>query len=332
MNKITKSVEEVKSAISDHFLEANATASSQAKKIDTVTKNIKRDHEHLVDVVKKAPANNVKQVQKNYMEKGSEMFDFLAGATGSRRTSVDDDNNDTVDVNLRHLKDIVQTDLKNSKEESKQLVDTTKAKLNNFIGNLFKDHSSKGNFSTTAAVLFENFNKKLKDDLIEKSLNAQRTRSSLSPDLATIFYDPRVKSQEEIEAERLLQEYFEEEILAFSEQSKNSFQNTNEKIQKDISETMEKIKKTLVGIQEVANKETEKADSKSCRNLPSKSEVAQNLNDFLGKAEQDFQKVQKTMKNDVEDNKNKINENAKYYAEKFLGRHFGAREDDENYE
>ncbi|CAG9773715.1 unnamed protein product [Ceutorhynchus assimilis] len=282
--------------------------------------------------LKDRAAQQIQEVQTQYEETNKQLTGILTQHIPHEYyddiyQNVASDYEDILQENMVKLKQIAKEDFDICNRNNQKLVEDTKEQIHCFIYKTFQEHASKKDFTQIAETIFENVNKKVREDLKSKTKSTTKavesTRNSISPDI-NINFDFR-KMPEEVEAEQGLQKFFEEEILQFSEQIEEDFGNIREKMLEDVDETKNKLKEIMAKarekavpreLPEVRSLIPEAPENHTLLNLPSGSAVEQNINDLSSHTQNEFNKVNENMQKEVEETKEQINEKTKFYLEK----------------
>ncbi|ERL85971.1 hypothetical protein D910_03385 [Dendroctonus ponderosae] len=312
------------------------------KRIHTKSKKMAESRKSISDI-KQSVSEYVQEVQqtvsnatKDLIEKDAALVSswkaqIIQKPTTDQSTGIANEYEMILQENIDKLKTIAKQDFKTSYANTQELIEETKQKLHNLIAQTFKHDDSKEDFTETTNAIFANVNKKIRTDLVAKSTRAERSRNSLSPDIGQVFVNPINKPPEEIEAEHLLQQLFEKELLEFNEQIRSDFNQINLNMAKLVDQTKQTFDENIqtvaaTGLLQISSLNA--AESKSLPNLPTESSVGHNINTLLAKAGEDFQQVNDNMTADVTKNQRVIQDNVKYYSEKMLRMDFLNRRQD----
>lgn len=239
-----KSFSDVNQSVSEHVQEVGQTVSNGIK--DLMQKN-----SNLALSWKEQTVQELKIVQDNYTKKEKNIlqhFQPAADKVHDQSANVANEYETILQENIDKLKSIAKQDFKTSYANTQELVEETKHKLHNLIAQTFKHDESKEHFAKTTNAIFASVNQKIRTDLMAKSTKAERSYNSLSPNIGQVFVNPINKPPEEIEAEHLLQQLFEKELLEFNEQIRNDFNEINLNMAKLVGQTKQTFDENIQSV------------------------------------------------------------------------------------
>lgn len=219
-----------------------------SKDLNDLTKDRIEIESATLRTIKNHAAQNLKDVQQNYLQKEERVLKLIKENTTSSSESSLNDSKEyerMLQENVTKLKEIAKEDFKTSNENSQKLIEETKNKLHELISTTVNDQNANNNFANTAGTIFSNINQKIRKDLALKNETVVRTKESLTSDYTDIFVYNKKRPPEEIEAEQLLQRYFEDEILEFNAQLQNDFKDINLKITENVDEAKVRVGETV---------------------------------------------------------------------------------------
>lgn len=234
----TKSVPELKASISQHAQQIQNTVSTTSKDLSALTKNFFQRDSAMVNAFKDNTAQDVKNVQANYAKKEEKVMNYLQPGGSSDPAAKEYEK--ILQDNVSKLKQIAVADFNSCQENTKNLTEETKIKIHEFIITTFKGNA-RSDFTETASRIFKNVNQKVKDDMINKNSKMEYSTASVVPDVSNMFVNPMTKSPEELEAEKVLQEIFEREIVEFNEQIKKDFEELQLQLSQEVNTVMDKV-------------------------------------------------------------------------------------------
>lgn len=231
----TKSVPELKASISEHAQQIQNKVSTTSKDLGTLTKSFFEKDSAMVNAFKNNTAQDVKDVQAGYAKKEEKVTNYLHPGGSTEQAAKEYER--ILQDNVTKLKQIAIADFKSCQQNTKNLTEETKANIHDFITSTFKGNTN-SDFMETTSRIFKNVNQKVKEDMLNKN---SKMEYSVVPDVSNMFVNPLTKSPEELEAEKVLREVFEREIIEFNEQIKKDFEQLQLQLGQEVNTVMDKV-------------------------------------------------------------------------------------------
>ncbi|KAF7286102.1 hypothetical protein GWI33_007750 [Rhynchophorus ferrugineus] len=224
------------------------------------------------------------------------------------------------------LRQIAEEDFRKTNEKSKILMEDAKHNIKKVVEHCLRDQESRQEFSETAEEILVDVRKKVQEDFYVRTKTYNEKSNQISQRHSNIFVLHSVKPAEEVEAEKLLQQYFEAQLLDYVEQFKNNFKEIQDTINSEVNNTTCKIMGTVNQLTPANKNPTE--DNEEKLNFPTKDDVEKRVSNLLNKAKTDFQQINESIKTDVAEKKERINSKAQFVAEKIFGKKLLGIDDD----
>lgn len=238
----TKSVPELKASISQHAKQIQNKVSATSKDLSTLTKSFFQKDSDMTNAFKDNTAQDLKNVQATYAKKEEKVMNYLHPGGSTDQTAKEYER--ILQDNISKLKQIALADFNSCQENSKNLTEETKAKIHEFIITTFQGNA-RSDFTETASRIFKNVNQKVKDDMLNKNSKMEYSTASAVPDMSNVFVNPMAKSPEQLEAENVLREIFEREIVEFNEQIKKDFEQLQLQLGQEVNTVMDTVCKNV---------------------------------------------------------------------------------------